>query len=103
MKYSLKEYIFFYNFNSSWSIYDRYKLKSQLDEELQQYDMIQKFLLNDSSLARSKTDYLDSFRFYKNSRISLFLFQSTYELNQPYLHLTIKSIIDKCGRVSMFV
>lgn len=100
MKYSLKEYIiFFIILTVAGLLYDRYKLKSQLDEELQQYDMIQKFLLNDSSLARSKKPIIwIHLGFYKNSRYwSSFFSRNTYELNQPYLHLTIKSIIDKCG------
>ena len=61
--------------------------------------MIQKFLLNDSSLARSKKPIIwIHLEFEKNSRLwSSFFSRNTYELNQPYLHLTIKSIIDKCG------
>ncbi len=61
--------------------------------------MIQKFLLNDSSLARSKKPIIwIHLGFYKNSRSwSSFFSRNSYELNQPYLHLTIKSIIDKCG------
>ena len=34
----------------------------------------------------------------KNSRLwSSFYSRTSHELNQPYLHLTIKSIIEKCG------
>ena len=80
-------------------LYDRYKLKTKKDEELEQYEMIQKYLLNDSSLARSDKPIIwIHLEFMKNSRLwSSFYSRTSYELNQPYLHLTIKSIIDKCG------
>ena len=70
MNYSLKDYIiFFIILTVAGLLYDRYKLKTQLDEELQQYDMIQKFLLNESSLARSKKPIIwVHLGFYKNSR-----------------------------------
>ena len=68
------------------------KLKNETDEQLEQYNMIQKFLLNDSSLARSDKPIIwIHLEFMKNSRLwSSFYSSTSYELNQPYLHLTIK-------------
>ena len=100
MKKSTQNYIFmFMILTVAGILYDRYKLKTEKDEELEQYNMIQKFLLNDSSLARSDKPIIwIHLEFMKNSRLwSSFYSRTSYELNQPYLHLTIKSIIEKCG------
>ena len=100
MKKSTQNYIFmFMILTASGLLYDRYKLKTEKDEELEQYNMIQNFLLNDSSLARSNKPIIwIHLEFMKNSRLwSSFYSRTSYELNQPYLHLTIKSIIEKCG------
>ena len=100
MKKSTQNYIFmFMILTVAGLLYDRYKLKNEKDEQLEQYNMIQKFLLNDSSLARSDKPIIwIHLEFMKNSRLwSSFYSRTSYELNQPYLHLTIKSIIEKCG------
>lgn len=64
-----------------------------------EYDLIKKYLLNDSPLYgfnRPKiwihTKYEYNARQWKS-----FQSRSSYDLNQPYIHLTIKSIIDHCG------
>ena len=100
MKKSTQNYIMiFIILTVSGLLYDRYKLKTHQDEEMEKYDMIQKYLLNDSSLARSNKPIIwIHLEFMKNSRFwSSFYSRSSHELNQPYLHLTIKSIIEKCG------
>ena len=100
MKTSTQNYItMFIILTVAGFLYDRYKLKSDHDEAVEQYKMIQKYLLNDSSLARSNKPIIwIHLEFMKNSRLwSSFYSRSSYELNQPYLHLTIKSIIEKCG------
>jgi hypothetical protein len=63
------------------------------------YEMIQKYLLNDSPLYghnRPKlwihTKYEINARKWKD-----FYSRNTTDLNQPYIHLTIKTIIDHCG------
>lgn len=68
-------------------------------QEIDDYDLIKKYLLNDSSLAKSKKKILWIHNTYDINARSWLNFQSrnTRELNQPYLYLTIKSIIDKCG------
>ena len=64
-----------------------------------EYDMIKKYLLNDSPLYgfnRPKlwihTKYEVNSRRWKD-----FYSRNTTDLNQPYIHLTIKTIIDHCG------
>ena len=100
MKKSTQNYItMFIILTVAGFLYDRYKLKTEHDEQKEQYKMIEKYLLNDSSLARSNKPIIwIHLEFMKNSRLwSSFYSRSSYELNQPYLHLTIKSIIEKCG------
>ena len=54
MKNSFQQYVLmFIILTISGLLYDRYKIKVQKDEDLEQYDMIKKYLLNESSLARS--------------------------------------------------
>lgn len=81
------------------------KFKSPFDENKDEYDLIKKYLLNDSPLeGYGKPKIWIHSKFEYNSRVwSSFHGRSSYNLNQPYIHLTIKSIIDHCGRVFMFV
>ena len=71
----------------------------QAFEPNDEYDMIRKYLLNDSPLYgynRPKlwihTKYEINSRRWKD-----FYSRNTTDLNQPYIHLTIKTIIDHCG------
>jgi len=64
-----------------------------------EYDLIKNYLLNDSPMYgfnRPKiwihTKYEYNARLWKS-----FQSRSSYDLNQPYIHLTIKTIIDHCG------
>ena len=79
--------------------YDKYNLGMQSNQDIKQYDIVKQFLLNDGSLGNSKkpiiwvhTTYEYNARNWKS-----FVGRGNAELNQPYLLLTIKSIIDKCG------
>lgn len=64
------------------------------------YDIVRQYLLNDSSLARSKlpiiwihvTNEINS-RSWKN-----FNSRNTDKTNQPYTNIIIKNIVDKCGQ-----
>ena len=74
------------------------KFKKTLEPN-DEYDMIKKYLLNDSPLYghnRPKlwihTKYEINSRKWKD-----FYSRNTADLNQPYIHLTIKTIIDHCG------
>jgi hypothetical protein len=72
---------------------------TQQFESNDEYDLIRKYLLNDSPLYgfnRPKiwihTKYEINSRKWKD-----FYSRNTTDLNQPYIHLTIKTIIDHCG------
>jgi hypothetical protein len=74
----------------------QYKKSLEPDDE---YDLIKKYLLNDSPLYgynRPKiwihTKYDINSRKWKD-----FYSRNTTDLNQPYIHLTIKTIINHCG------
>lgn len=80
-------------------IYDKYKDTIANDDESRHYELVRKYLVKDSSLARSKlpiiwivVDYEYNARSWQS-----FYSRSTYDINQPYMFLTIKSIIDMCG------
>lgn len=80
-------------------IYEKYKDGLINDEDKRNYEMVREYLINDSSLAKSKLPIIwIHLKYEYNSRWwPSFSSRGNYELNQPYLFLTIKSIIDKCG------
>lgn len=64
-----------------------------------EYDLIKNYLLNDSPLYgfnRPKI-WIHTKYEYNARKWKSFQSRSSYDLNQPYIHLTIKSIIDHCG------
>src|SRR5210317_796465 len=76
---------------------NKYKQSFETNDE---YELIKKYLLNDSPLYgynRPKiwihTKYEVNARKWKD-----FYSRNTTDLNQPYIHLTIKTIIDHCGK-----
>jgi len=75
------------------------RTKQSLTSETDEYELIRKYLLNDSPLYgynRPKlwihTKYDINARKWKDYQS-----RNTTDLNQPYLHLTIKTIINHCG------
>lgn len=80
-------------------VYDKYKGYIVDDEDTRHYELVRKYLLNDSSLAQSKRPIMWIHNEYNvNSRNwEGFGSRNTKDLNQPYLHLIIKTLIDKCG------
>ncbi len=64
------------------------------------YDSIKQYLLNDTSLlgAHKPKIWIHSKFEYNARKWKSFQSRSSMELNQPYIHLTIKSIIDHCGK-----
>jgi len=80
-------------------LYDRYKKKEESRDLMSDYDMIQKYLINDASLASSKKPILwIHVDIEKNTRNwESFGSRTSMELNQPYMFLTIRSLIQKCG------
>jgi len=75
------------------------KFKTPFAENQDEYALIKEYLLNDSPLyGYKKPKIWIHTKFEYNARVwKSFQSRSSYDLNQPYLHLTIKSIIDHCG------
>jgi hypothetical protein len=81
-------------------LYDKYKSKLKTEDGFEQYDIVKKFLLNDSPLGynNAKPILWVHLVYDINSRWwPSFGSRNNDCLNQPYQYLTIKSIIDKCG------
>jgi hypothetical protein len=81
------------------SLYRRYTEKFDIDNEKKQNEIIQKYLLQDDSLAIIKKpimwihiDHVPNSRFWES-----FGSRTSNNFNEPYQFLTIKSIINKCG------
>ena len=81
-------------------IYQKYCEKQSLLVPDDNYSEIRKYLLNDSSLAKSKKPILWIHVPHEyNARDWLsFGSRSSFEVNQPYLYLTVRSIIKHCDQ-----
>lgn len=80
-------------------LYKRFEEKKNKKDSRNNYELIQNYLLNDTNLSMKKKPILWIHVPYEyNSRNWInFASRSSYELNQPYLYLTVKSIIHHCG------
>ena len=80
-------------------VYSMYSGKLNDDTAKEERDLIQKFLANDvNKMDRKKPFLWIPIQYDMNERHWLnFGSRNTTNLNQPYLYLTIRSIIDKCG------
>ena len=80
-------------------LYRRFEDKLMREENKDTYEAIQKYLLDDVTLGKSKKPILWVHVPYEyNSRKWLsFGSRSSFDLNQPYLYLTVRSIIKQCG------
>ena len=80
-------------------LYNQYNITDEEKDHIKNYKLVEKYLLNDSSLAQSKKPIIWLHMNYeKNARWwPSFSSRNTDNLNQPYQYLTMKSIIDKCG------
>jgi hypothetical protein len=80
-------------------IFESYKKSEAKQEKMDQYELIKKYLLNDSTLARTNKPILwIHITFETNARWwPDFSSRNTQCFNQPYQYLTIKSIVDQCG------
>jgi len=78
--------------------YRRFEDKRLREENMDNDKTIQKYLLDDETLAKSKKPILWIHVPYEyNARHWLsWGSRSTYDLNQPYLYLTVRTIIRKC-------
>jgi len=81
-------------------LYQKYCEKQSLIVPGDNYEEIRKYLLNESSLAKSKKPILWIHVPHEyNARDWLsFGSRSSFELNQPYLYLTVRSIIKQCDQ-----
>lgn len=79
-------------------LYKKFEDKRLKEEDEYSYQAIQKYLLDDETLAKSKKPILWIHIPYEyNSRKwQSFGSRSSHELNQPYLYLTVRSIINHC-------
>ena len=79
-------------------LYTRYEDKREREDTRDTYEAIQQFLLDDVTLGKSKKPILWIHVPYEyNSRKWLdFGSRSSFDLNQPYLYLTVRSIIQHC-------
>ena len=79
-------------------LYRRFEDKREREENKDNYDAIQNYLLDDVTLGKSKKPILWIHVPYEyNSRKWLnFSSRSSFDLNQPYLYLTVRSIIKHC-------
>lgn len=93
---------FFYIFGFSLIFITSYianKFKKQLDDKEDEYELIKKYLLNDSPLyGYNKPKIWIHTKYDLNARKwKSFYSRNSTDLNQPYIHLTVKSIINHCG------
>lgn len=74
------------------------KFKSQFVDK-DEYDLVRQYLLNDSPLyGYNKPKIWIHSKYEYNTRVwKSFHSRSSTDLNQPYIHMTIKSIVDHCG------
>jgi len=80
-------------------LYRRFEDKRMREENKDNYEAIQQYLLDDVTLGKSKKPILWIHVPYEyNSRKWLnFGSRSSFDLNQPYLYLTVRSIIKHCS------
>ena len=81
-------------------LYQRYDAKQfNLKTEDESYSMLQKYLLTDNvTLDEKKPILWIPVQYEYNARNwQSFGSRSSFDLNQPYLYLTVKSIINQCG------
>ncbi len=78
--------------------YDKYKLKNQKQDNRKNYDIVRRYLLNETALTGGKPIIWVHIDYEINSRNWLsFGSRNSKQLNQPYLYVTIQSIINQCG------
>jgi hypothetical protein len=83
-------------------LYQRYQSKLDREHNLDDYTFIQKYLLSNNiedKLKKYSKPILWIYIHYEynSRRWASFGSRSSYDLNQPYLYLTVKSIIQKCN------
>jgi hypothetical protein len=81
-------------------LYQKYCEKQSLIEPGDSFSEIRKYLLNESSLAKSKKPilWIHVPHEYNSRKWLSFGSRSSFEVNQPYLYLTVRSIIKQCDQ-----
>ena len=82
-----------------YGVYGTIKSYITKDDDFRTYNNVSRYLVNETTLSKSKLPILWIYMDYdKNSRWwQNFYSRNSTDLNQPYLFLTIKSIINHCG------
>ena len=79
-------------------LYDRYSKKFYPDEELDKYNLVRKYLLNESeSMTGKPFIWLHSKHVINSRNWSSFNERNSKNLNQPYKDLCVESVIKNCG------
>ena len=80
-------------------IYQKINDSNQKSQEITDYDLVRSYLLDETTLEKVKKpvlwvhiEYTINARKWKD-----FYSRNSYDLNQPYMYHTIKSIVDKCS------
>lgn len=104
--FSIKNYIILFLILITLGFfYRRFEDKRIKEEDKENYDTIRKYLLNDTSLANGDYSLTNTKKpilwihvpYEYNARDwQSFGSRSSFDLNQPYLYLTVKSIISQC-------
>jgi hypothetical protein len=99
MKISIKQILMILILLVIGYAYSMYTGKLNNETEIEERDLIQQFLANDvTKMDRNKPFLWIPIEYDVNERQWLnFGSRNTTNLNQPYLYLTIRSIIEKCG------
>jgi len=80
--------------------YGRYKKSQEGNNISDDYNLVKKYLLNDKSLTDTRKPFMWVFIDYEvNARNwSSWGSRNSTNLNQPYMYLTIRSIVEQCGK-----
>ena len=79
-------------------LYDRYKRKFFPDEELDKYDLVRKFLLNESNSKSGKPLlWIHTTHKINARKWESFYSRNTMRLNQPYIDMCVESVVKYCG------
>ena len=81
------------------SFYSKKMISTMENKDESEYKLIQKYLLNESPLyGNNKPKIWIHTKYEINARKwKSFHSRNSYDLNQPYIHITIQSIIDYCS------
>ena len=85
-------------------LYNQYKIHEKWNDDVEHYNIVKQFLIDDNTNAihkyhKNKKPVMWIHLDYKVNarRMAEFYSRNSTKLNQPYLYLTLKSIISKCG------